>query len=328
MCSELNFLFIPSILSDMKHNMQRLQELAAKYGPLCVGLDTDPSYIPQPVLAKYSTPAQAVLSYNKEIISRVKSAGSACCFKVQIAYYEAMGLEGMKVYAETLKAVRESGLICISDIKRGDIANTASAYAKAHFTGDFETDIITVNPYMGFDTLKPFTEYCTSEKGGKGAFVLLCTSNPGMTDIEHQELKSGGLLLNRVGTELERIGSEFAGEYKDQTCGPIGAVVGATQENDARTLRDMYPNTFFLIPGYGAQGGAARIAATLLLNAGGTVNSSRGILCAWKKSVTCQKKMEDGTLTMDDLGDSAGCASLEAKQDLLKAYDELKNGGR
>src|SRR5574344_401779 len=185
----------------MKHSMQILQELAAKNGPLCVGLDTDPSYIPLSVLQKYSSTAEAVLAYNKEIIDRVKSAGSACCCKVQIAYYEAMGLAGMKAYAETLRLVKEAGLICISDIKRGDIANTAAAYAKAHFTGDFETDIITVNPYMGFDTLKPFTEYASPEKGGKGAFVLLCTSNPGMTDIEHQELKDGSLLLERVGSE-------------------------------------------------------------------------------------------------------------------------------
>ena len=130
----------------MKHNMQVLQELAAKNGPLCVGLDTDPSYIPSSVLEKYSTPAQAVLEYNKQIIQRVASDKSACCFKVQIAYYEAMGIEGMKVYAQTLHAVKQSGLVCISDIKRGDIASTAAAYAKAHFSGDFETDIITINP--------------------------------------------------------------------------------------------------------------------------------------------------------------------------------------
>ena len=158
-----------------KHKMQELQELAAERGPLCVGLDTDPSYLPDSVIKAVGSAEEAVLAYNKEIIRRIAADKSACCCKVQIAYYEAMGLKGMKVYAETLKAVKEAGLIAISDIKRGDIAATAGAYAKAHFTGDFETDIITINPYMGFDTLKPFTEYCTPEKGGKGAFVLLCT---------------------------------------------------------------------------------------------------------------------------------------------------------
>ena len=301
----------------MTHKMQQLQELAAKNGPLCVGLDTDPSYIPESVLKNYSSAPEAVLAYNKEIIRRVAADKSACCCKVQIAYYEAMGLEGMRVYAQTLKAVKDAGLICISDIKRGDIAATAGAYAKAHFTGDFETDIITVNPYMGFDTLEPFTAFCNTKQGGKGIFVLLCTSNPGMTDIEHQELKSGGLLLNRVGTEIERIGKTFESEYAGQTCGPVGAVVGATQENDARVLRDLYPNTFFLIPGYGAQGGAAKIAATLLDKAGGTVNSSRGILCAYKKDADCATKLEAGNLTMDDIATAAQKNAAFSKNDIL-----------
>ena len=300
----------------MTHKMMELQNLAAKNGPLCVGLDTDPSYIPESVLKNYSSATEAVLAYNKEIIRRVAADKSACCCKVQIAYYEAMGLEGMKIYAETIKAVKDAGLICISDIKRGDIAATAGAYARAHFTGDFETDIITINPYMGFDTLKPFTEYCAPEKGGKGAFVLLCTSNPGMVDIEHQELKDGSLLLNRVGTELERIGEEWKATYADQTCGPIGAVVGATQAQDARKLRDLYPNTFFLIPGYGAQGGAAEIAATLLDRAGGTVNSSRGILCAYKKDADFASKLEAGTLTMDDIATAAQKNALFSKNEL------------
>ena len=300
----------------MTHKMMELQNLAAKNGPLCVGLDTDPSYIPESVLKNYSSATEAVLAYNKEIIRRVAADKSACCCKVQIAYYEAMGLEGMKIYAETIKAVKDAGLICISDIKRGDIAATAGAYARAHFTGDFETDIITINPYMGFDTLKPFTEYCAPEKGGKGAFVLLCTSNPGMVDIEHQELKDGSLLLNRVGTELERIGEEWKATYADQTCGPIGAVVGATQALDARKLRDLYPNTFFLIPGYGAQGGAAEIAATLLDRAGGTVNSSRGILCAYKKDADFASKLEAGTLSMDDIATAAQKNALFSKNEL------------
>ena len=306
----------------MKHNMQKLQELAEKYGPLCVGLDTAPSYIPQSILKLYDSPAQAVLAYNKEIINRVKSGQSACCFKVQIAYYEAMGLEGMKVYAETLRLVKESGLICISDIKRGDIANTAAAYAKAHFSGDFESDIITVNPYMGFDTLKPFTQYC--ESNGKGIFVLLRTSNPGMTDIEKQELKNGGCVLDSVGKELNRLEKDFASKFEGCRCSPVGAVVGCTEESDARTIRDTYPDIFFLIPGYGAQGGDAKICATLLDKAGGTVNSSRGILCAWKKSPTCQEKLTLGTLTMDDLGDAAGMAALEAKKDLLETKNLIK----
>ncbi|MCR5081422.1 MAG: orotidine-5'-phosphate decarboxylase [Treponema sp.] len=300
----------------MKHNMQKLQELAAANGPLCVGLDTDPSYIPENILKNYSSKAEAVLAYNKEIISRVARDKSACCFKVQIAYYEAMGLEGLKVYAETLKLVKESGLICISDIKRGDIAATAGAYARAHFDGDFETDIITINPYMGFDTLKPFTEYCASK--GKGIFVLLRTSNPGMVDIEQKELKEGGRVLDKVGEELERISAEMKKTYTDQTCSPVGAVVGCTEESDAKLLRDAYKDIFFLIPGYGAQGGDAKICGTLLKECGGTVNSSRGILCAWKKDENCTKKIADGTITMADIADAAAKASIASKEDLSR----------
>lgn len=306
-----------------KHKMQELQELASERGPLCVGLDTDPSYIPNSIIKTIGSKEEAVLTYNKEIIRRIVADKSACCCKVQIAYYEAMGVKGLQVYAETLKLIRDSGLIAISDIKRGDIAATASAYARAHFTGDFETDLITINPYMGFDTLKPFTEYCSINKGGKGAFVLLCTSNPGMVDIEHQELKDGSMLLEHVGDEINRVGREFESIYENQTCGPLGAVVGATQEKDARYLRDRYAQTFFLIPGYGAQGGAARIAATLLDKAGGTVNSSRGILCAWQKDKKLEGKRESEILSISDIADSAAEAAIFSKNDLLKAKEDL-----
>lgn len=305
-----------------KHKMQILQELAKKNGPLCVGLDTSPKYFPENLIKELGGEA-CVLEYNKKLINAVTAENLACCFKIQIAYYEAMGLAGMKIYADTLKAVKDSGVIAISDIKRGDIAATADAYAKAHFTGDFETDIITVNPYMGFDTLKPFTSYAAPELGGKGAFVLLCTSNPGMVDIEHQELKAGGLLLDRVGNELTRIGDEYKASYADQTCYPVGAVVGATQEKDARILRDRYPNMFFLIPGYGAQGGAARIAATLLDKAGGAVNSSRGILCAWQKDPELAEKRDAGTVTIEDMVKSAVKACKTSKEELIASAIEV-----
>lgn len=301
----------------MKHAMQKLQEDAKKFGPLCVGLDTDPSYIPENIIKNYSSSAEAVLAYNLALIERIKKDQSACCFKIQVAYYEAMGLKGMEVYAKTVKAVRDAGFIAISDIKRGDIAATAGAYARAHFTGDFETDIITINPYMGFDTLKPFTEYTTAEKGSKAMFVLLRTSNPGMVDIEQQELKDGGRVLDRVGNELNNILVESKKEYADETCSPVGAVVGCTEESDARALRDAYPEIFFLIPGYGAQGGAAKICGILLEKCGGTVNSSRGILCAWKKDASLEEKRNAGTLSMDDIINSSAKAAIDSKTELM-----------
>ena len=301
----------------MKHAMQKLQEAAKRFGPLCVGLDTDPSYIPENIIKNYSSAPEAVLAYNLALIERIKKDQSACCFKIQVAYYEAMGLKGMEVYAKTVKAVRDAGFVAISDIKRGDIAATAGAYARAHFTGDFETDIITINPYMGFDTLKPFTEYTTTEKGSKAMFVLLRTSNPGMVDIEQQELKDGGRVLDRVGNELNNILQESKKEYADETCSPVGAVVGCTEESDARSLRDAYPEIFFLIPGYGAQGGAAKICGILLEKCGGTVNSSRGILCAWKKDPSLEEKRSAGTLTMDDLINASAKAAIDSKTELM-----------
>ena len=297
--------------------MQKLQEDAKKFGPLCVGLDTDPSYIPENIIKNYLSSAEAVLAYNLALIERIKKDQSACCFKIQVAYYEAMGLKGMEVYAKTVKAVRDAGFIAISDIKRGDIAATAGAYARAHFTGDFETDIITINPYMGFDTLKPFTEYTTAEKGSKAMFVLLRTSNPGMVDIEQQELKDGGRVLDRVGNELNNILQESKKEYADETCSPVGAVVGCTEESDARALRDAYPEIFFLIPGYGAQGGAAKICGILLEKCGGTVNSSRGILCAWKKDASLEEKRNAGTLSMDDIINASAKAAIDSKTELM-----------
>lgn len=298
--------------------MQLLRESCLKNGPLCVGLDTDPSYIPPEILFEFKTPAEAVLAYNVGIIENIRDY--AGCFKVQIAYYEAMGLAGLDVYAQTLKAVKKAGLPVISDIKRGDIADTAKAYARAHFSGDFETDIITVNPYMGFDTLEPFTEWCSN--AGKGIFVLLCTSNPGRDNIEKQELKHGGLLLDQVGAELNRIEKQFSAIYPG-CCSPVGAVVGCTAEEDAKKLRNEYPNVFFLIPGYGAQGGQARIAATLLDKAGGTVNSSRGILLTWKKDPDLEQKRNDAKLTMDDIVAAAVKAAGKSKQELLAAKASL-----
>jgi len=303
----------------MKHAMQVLQETAIQNGPLCVGLDTDPSYLPPSVLSVFETPAQAVLAYNRSLVKRISEKNTACCFKVQIAYYEAMGLEGLSVYVETLRTIRENGLTVISDIKRGDIANTAAAYAKAHFSGDFETDIITVNPYMGFDTLVPFTSYCTPAKGMKGVFVLLRTSNPGAADLEQLQLEQGERVLDQVGKHLAELASESGKLYPGETCSAVGAVVGCTGENDAKMLRDAYPSVFFLIPGYGAQGGTAHIASILLGKAGGVVNSSRAILCAWQKDKLLEKQRTAGVLCLADILDSADRAASKAKQELQEA---------
>lgn len=298
--------------------MKRLQVACAEKGPLCIGLDTDPSYIPQKVLSGYQNPAEAVLAYNRALVDA--TAPFAGCYKVQIAYYEAMGLEGLRAYSETLKIVRTANIPVIADIKRGDIADTARAYARAHFSGDFEADILTINPYMGFDTLDPFLEYV--ETAGKGAFVLLRTSNPGMKDIEWLQIsESKNRVLNVVGDALSGISRKYGDALP---CSPVGAVVGCTEEEDARTLREQYPDLFFLIPGYGAQGGAARIAATLLGRAGGTVNSSRGILLAWKKDPECINAANTNALSLEMVVEAARKAAKKARDELLTAKKEYE----
>lgn len=296
--------------------MSRLQDACRKNGPLCIGLDTDPSYLPESVIAKYPSKEEAVLAYNKGIVDAASQY--AGCYKVQIAYYEAMGLKGMEVFAKTVQYIRSKNIPVISDVKRGDIADTAKAYAKAHFQGDFETDIITINPYMGFDTLEPFMSFFPE----KGAFVLLRTSNPGMQDIENQPLSNGKPVLSLVGEKLNQLAAEYASSNPGE-CSPFGAVVGCTEEEDARKIRDMYPDVFFLIPGFGAQGGKARIAATLLDKAGGAVNSSRGILTAWKKDEDLATKRDAGTLTMEDIVASATKAAKESTEVLLEAKNSL-----
>ena len=279
-------------------------------------MDTDPSYLPESVIAKYPSKEEAVLAYNKGIVDAASQY--AGCYKVQIAYYEAMGLKGMEVFAKTVQYIRSKNIPVISDVKRGDIADTAKAYAKAHFQGDFETDIITINPYMGFDTLEPFMSFFPE----KGAFVLLRTSNPGMQDIENQPLSNGKPVLSLVGEKLNQLADEYAASHPEE-CSPFGAVVGCTEEEDARKIRDMYPDVFFLIPGFGAQGGKARIAATLLDKAGGAVNSSRGILTAWKKDEDLAAKRDAGTLTMEDIVASATKAAKESTEVLLEAKNSL-----
>lgn len=261
----------------MKKLIDRLYERVSTSGHVCVGLDTDPSYIPEDFLNSHDTIYDAVFSFNKEIIDATLDA--AAVYKVQIAYYEALGVNGLKVYADTLSYLRERNALVIADVKRGDIAKTAEMYAKAHFTGDFEADFITVNPFMGMDTLEPFFPYL--ENGGKGLFALVATSNPGARDIEGIIGADGESVSEKTGLMLAEKSKPFIGE-----CGysAIGAVVGCTNKEQTERIRERLGGTFFLIPGYGAQGGkASDIARCLDKNGnGGIVNSSRAILTAYK----------------------------------------------
>ncbi|MDR1803233.1 MAG: orotidine-5'-phosphate decarboxylase [Treponema sp.] len=299
------------------YNIDKLYEIVSKRGPVCVGLDTALEYIPEK--ERLTSDADSVLAYNKAIIDA--TIDIAACFKVQIAYYEELGLEGLRTYAQTLKYLRDKGALVIADIKRGDIADTASRYAHAHFEGDFEADFVTLTPYLGMDSIEPWLEW--ADKKGKGAFVLMRTSNKGRQDFECLEINLANgkqtdkpKLYNAVGDKLSELATTHLGK---RGYGAFGAVVGADPQSEeerkeAAAIRARYPNLFFLIPGYGAQGGAASDAALLLHKGnGGVVNASRSILRAWQKKA--------GTATVDNAfaANAAREAAIEMRDALLKA---------
>ena len=258
-------------------NMDKLYDAVAARGPVCVGLDTDISYLPEDFVDSAKTAGENIVAFNKAIIQATKAV--AGCFKVQIAYYESLGMDGMKAYADTLAAVRAAGVPVIADIKRGDIAKTAEMYAKAHFEGDFEADFITLAPYMGLDSIQPYMPYM--QQKGKGVFVLVRTSNPGAKDFEYEKLADGRHVYDMVGDKLNELGKQAMGESGYSS---VGLVIGGTHIEEAAEIRARYKDSFFLIPGYGAQGGTAPdIAQYLSCGNGGVVNSSRGILMARKK---------------------------------------------
>ena len=256
--------------------IDKLYERVEERGVVCLGLDTDASYIPQHILSGKSLD-EAIFQFNKEIIDATLDV--VACYKVQIAYYEALGLAGLIAYKNTLQYLREKDAIIIADIKRGDIAATASQYAKAHFTGDFEADFITLSPYMGMDSIEPYMPYM--ESGKKGVFVLVRTSNKGAEDFENLDIECGKKLYNEVADKITEAGQTVKGRYGYTA---IGGVIGCTHVEEGKEIRNRYRNMFFLIPGYGAQGGTAKDVALYLKNGnGGVVNSSRGILLAYKK---------------------------------------------
>ncbi|MDR2313679.1 MAG: orotidine-5'-phosphate decarboxylase [Spirochaetaceae bacterium] len=294
------------------YNIDRLYEGVAKRGPVCVGLDTAPEYIPPAELRRAPSDAEGILAFNRAIIDATMDL--AACFKVQIAYYEALGLRGLECYAKTLKYIRDRGGLSIADIKRGDIADTAARYARAHFEGGLEADFVTLSPYMGMDSLEPWFSY--ADRHGKGAFVLMRTSNEGMRDFQYRELVEPAAspprrLYQAVGDRLAEKAAAYRGAYG---YGAFGAVVGCTIPEEAAAIRARYDGLFFLIPGYGAQGGGAADAALLLRDGnGGVVNASRSILRAWTR------RREDGNNA--DAADAAREAVVEMRDAIRRTRE-------
>jgi len=256
--------------------IDRLYESVQINGNVCVGLDTSVDYIPENIKRKYINISDMIFEFNRRIIDSTYDI--VACFKVQIAYYEAYGIEGLMAYKRTLKYLRDKNILVIADVKRGDISKTAEMYAKAHFEGDFESDFITLNPYMGMDSIEPYLKYL---KRNKGIFVLLKTSNNGAKDIQCLKTDKGYKIHNVVADKIQNIASNYMGDYGYSS---IGGVVGCTNIDEGIRIRKSLSNIFFLLPGYGVQGGTANdVAIYLNKDNGGVANSSRGILLAYKK---------------------------------------------
>ncbi len=268
----------------------KIQETKA---PIVVGLDPMLSYVPEQVqrkaFAEYGETlagaAEAIWQFNKEIVD--KTCDLIPAVKPQIAMYEQFGIEGLQVYKKTVDYCKSKGLVVIGDVKRGDIGSTSAAYAVGHLGrvqvgsqtyAGFDEDFATVNPYLGSDGVKPFIEVCKQEK--KGIFVLVKTSNPSSGEFQDR-LIDGKPLYELVGEKVAQWGEEHMGASYSY----VGAVVGATYPEQGRTLRKVMPKAFILVPGYGAQGGKGKDLVHFFNEdgLGAIVNSSRGIIAAWKQ---------------------------------------------
>lgn len=272
-----------------------IEKIVEKQNPTVAGLDPKLSYIPEYIREesynKYGKTlegaADALLTFNKGLIDALCDIVPAV--KPQAAYYEMYGWQGVKALTETIAYAREKGMFVITDGKRNDIGATMQAYAAAHlgFTQvedetweAFGADALTVNGYLGTDGIQPLVEVC--QKEDKGIFVLVKTSNPSSGELQDRPLADGETVYRAMGAMCEGWGEKLPGKYGYSG---IGAVVGATYPAQLGELRAALPHTFFLVPGYGAQGGAADdVAPGFDKNGlGAIVNSSRGIMCAWQK---------------------------------------------
>ncbi|MBR0434713.1 MAG: orotidine-5'-phosphate decarboxylase [Lachnospiraceae bacterium] len=261
--------------------------------PIVVGLDPMLKYVPEHILnkayAEYGETlkgaAEAIFEFNKRIIDATFDLIPAV--KPQIAMYEQFGVEGVIAYKKTVDYAHEKDLVVIADVKRGDIGSTSEAYAVGHlghvkvgsktFAG-FDADFATVNPYLGTDGIKPFVDVCKEEK--KGIFILVKTSNPSSGEFQDRII-DGKPLYEHVADKVREWGEDAMGDAYSY----VGAVVGATYPEMGAVLRKVMPKTLILVPGYGAQGGTGKDLKAFFNpdGLGAIVNSSRGIIAAYKK---------------------------------------------
>jgi orotidine-5'-phosphate decarboxylase len=318
---------------EKRHFADRLIEaIEHKGNPICVGLDPRLDWLPVSLQKKHQekygntleAAAMCFLEFNQGIIDAV--ADLVPCVKPQMAFYEQYGFAGMYAFEETCKYAKQQGLLVIADGKRNDIGSTAEAYANAYLgevplfdekVKAVDVDALTVTPYLGYDGIKPFVTVCKDH--AKGVFVLLKTSNPSSGDLQDQ------LLEQKVGAEFgvegrmtnyqlmaNLIESWGADEIGERGYSSVGAVVGATYPKQAAELRKLLPQTIFLVPGYGAQGGKAEDVFPCFNEdgLGAIVNSSRGILFAYREDRYSK------SYTPEAYAEAARAATLVMMEDL------------
>ncbi len=303
--------------------IQKLIARIEKTGaPIVAGLDPMLSYIPEHIKKRayeaygetLKGAGEAVWQYNKGIIDAIYDLIPAV--KPQIAMYEQFGVEGLTAFARTVQYCKEKGLVVIGDIKRGDIGSTSEAYAAGHlgkvqvgskeYSG-FDEDFATVNPYLGSDGVAPFIKVCMKEK--KGLFILVKTSNPSSGEFQDR-ITEGRPLYEIVGEQVAKWGEEHMGE----TYSYIGAVVGATYPQVGKTLRQIMPRAYILVPGYGAQGGRGTDLVHFFNRdgLGAVVNSSRGIIAAYQQD-------KYASFGSENYADASRAAVLDMKEDIACA---------
>ena len=314
----------------MKNFADRLvQRIAELDNPTVIGLDPKLEYIPDDI-KQYSeqlfpeeptkATAKAIWIFNKEIIDQTCDIVPA--IKLQFAYYEMYGVDALKTMLLTARYAQKNGMLVIADCKRNDIGSTATAYAEGILG---KTDLLlgetmemsgfdacTVNAYLGIDGVQPFID--VAKRDGKGLFCLVRTSNPSAGDFQDLKLEDGRLVYEAVASKVSEWGQDMVGE---EGFSSVGAVVGATWPEQAVALRKLMPNTFILVPGYGAQGAGAdaAVAGFTADGKGGIVNSSRAIMTAWKKKESAEAW---------DFGKAAREEALDMKEKLNAALKDRK----
>lgn len=302
-----------------------IEKIKATNAPICVGLDPMIDYVPKHIIDKaveknlgvfdLKAASKAIFKYNKGIIDATYDLIPAV--KPQIAMYEQFGIPGLKAFKKTVDYAKEKGLIVIGDVKRGDIGSTSKAYATGHLGKinlagvdyvPFDEDFATVNPYLGSDGVNPFIESCN--ENDKGIFVLVKTSNPSSGEFQDKILKETDKELYMTVGEMVAKWAETSmdGEYSN-----VGAVVGATYPEMGKVLREVMPKSYILVPGYGAQGGKGSDLKPFFNKdgLGAIVNSSRGIIAAYKQEKYAQYGSEN-------YAEAARAAVIDMQKDIAE----------